>query len=320
MNAFSGVVKTPVSELAKVLEDMRTAPSVRRKLYFVSPLLTALLFGVYERLGLRRVKTGLVAMTRPPGPTAVDFARQSADRIRALGLEKLEVLAGPFKGMRYGDFSHNSALIPKLLGTYESDLHGWVAEAIAAGYDAVINIGCAEGYYAVGFAYADPALEVVAFDTSGVALDMMSKLATLNGLQDRIRVADARKPVELEGLLRRYKRPLLFVDIEGAEDDLLDIRRAPTLAAADMIVETHDGYNFGVTRRLIERFWPTHRFEITGGREAEDQPLPAIVRERIPDPAQARELLSESRGLPELWLRFRARHSRDSRSGDRRLS
>jgi hypothetical protein len=74
-----------------------------------------------------------------------------------------------------------------------------------------------------------------------------------------------------------------------------------------MIIETHDGYNFGVTRRLIERFWPTHRFEITGGREAEDQPLPAIVRERIADPAQARELLSESRGLPELWLRFRAR-------------
>jgi hypothetical protein len=74
-----------------------------------------------------------------------------------------------------------------------------------------------------------------------------------------------------------------------------------------MIVETHDGYNFGVTRRLIERFWPTHRFEIIGGREAEDRPLPAIVRERIADPAQARELMSESRGLPELWLRFRSR-------------
>ena len=308
-----------MSELAKVLEDMRTAPSVRRKLYFVSPLLTALLFGAYERLGLRRVKAALLAMTRPPAPTAPDFARQSAERIRALGLDKLEVLAGPFKGMRYGDFSHNSALIPKLLGTYETDLQGWVGEALSAGYDAVINIGCAEGYYAVGFAYADPRLEVVAFDTSGVALDMMSKLAALNGLQDRVRVTDVRKPAELENLLRRFKRPLLFVDIEGAEDDLLDIRRAPSLAAADVIVETHDGYNFGVTRRLIERFWPTHRFEITGGREAEDQPVPAIVRERIPDPAQARELLSESRGLPELWLRFRTRNPPQTQSGDRRL-
>ena len=306
------LLKRPVSELAKVLEDMHAAPSVRRKLYFVSPLLTALLFAVYQWLGLRRLKAAALRRLagRGPGPTAADFARQSADRIRALGLDRLEVLSGPFKGMRYGDFSYNSVLIPKLLGTYEADLHGWVGEVLAAGYDAMINVGCAEGYYAVGFAHANPDIDVVAFDTSSVALDMLSKLATLNGVQDRVRVADAHTPAELEAVLRRYKRPLLFIDIEGAEDELLDIRRAPSLASADMIVETHDGYNFGVTRRLIERFWPTHRFEITGGREAEDQPLPALVRERIADPAQARELLSESRGLPELWLRFRARKAR----------
>jgi len=300
-----------VSELAKVLEDMHAAPSLRRKLYFVSPLLTALLFGVYERLGLRSLKARLLGLGRRTArPTTADFARQSTEQIRSLGLDKLEVLSGPFKGMRYGDFSYNSALIPKLLGTYEADLHGWVGEALGAGYDAVINIGCAEGYYAVGFAYANPGIDVVAFDTSSVALDMMSKLAALNGLQDRVRVADAHTPAELESLLRRYRRPLLLVDIEGAEDELLDIRRAPSLESADMIIETHDGYNFGVTRRLMERFWPTHRFEITGGREAEDQPLPAIVRERIADPAMVRQLMTESRGLPELWLRFRARTPR----------
>jgi len=290
---------------------MHAAPSLRRKLYFVSPLLTALLFGVYERLGLRSLKARLLGLGRRTArPTTADFARQSGEQIRLLGLDKLEVLSGPFKGMRYGDFSYNSALIPKLLGTYEADLHGWVGEALGAGYDAVINIGCAEGYYAVGFAYANPGIDVVAFDTSSVALDMMSKLAALNGLQDRVRVADAHTPAELESLLRRYRRPLLLVDIEGAEDELLDIRRAPSLESADMIIETHDGYNFGVTRRLMERFWPTHRFEITGGREAEDQPLPAIVRERIADPAMVRQLMTESRGLPELWLRFRARTPR----------
>ena len=238
-----------MSELAKVLEDMHAAPSLRRKLYFVSPLLTALLFGVYERLGLRSLKARLLGLGRRTArPTTADFARQSADQIRVLGLDKLEVLSGPFKGMRYGDFSYNSALIPKLLGTYEADLHGWVGEALGAGYDAVINIGCAEGYYAVGFAYANPGIDVVAFDTSSVALDMMSKLAALNGLQDRVRVADARTPAELESLLRRYRRPLLFIDIEGAEDELLDIRRAPSIASADMIVETHDDQDRKSTR------------------------------------------------------------------------
>ena len=91
---------------------MRTAPSVRRKLYFVSPLLTALLFGVYERLGLRRIKDG-VGRADPPAPLLQDHARQSAEQIARCGLDKLEVLSGPFKGMTYGDFSYNSALIPE---------------------------------------------------------------------------------------------------------------------------------------------------------------------------------------------------------------
>jgi hypothetical protein len=226
--------------------------------------------------------------------------------VLGLGLERLEVLSGPFKGMRYGDFSHGSVLIPKLLGTYEAELHGWMEEALTAGYDAFINIGSAEGYYAVGFAHAHPTIEVVTFDTSDTANRMLRQLAALNGLQERVHTADAGTPARLESLLRRYKRPLLFIDIEGAEDELLDLRRAPALAGTDMIVETHDAYNFGVTRRLIERFWPTHKFEILGGGEAEDRQLPPSVVERI-DPAQARDLLSESRGLPELWLRFRAR-------------
>ncbi|MDP6095842.1 MAG: hypothetical protein QGG67_07640 [Gammaproteobacteria bacterium] len=40
--------------------------------------------------------------------------------------------------------------IPKLLGCYEQELHH-VANSIAeTGYKNVVNIGCAEGYYAVG--------------------------------------------------------------------------------------------------------------------------------------------------------------------------
>src|SRR6478672_6897407 len=65
----------------------------------------------------------------------------------------LVVQHGPFKGMKYpGVNSVGSALIPKLLGSYERELHPLIDSICAGQYDQVVDIGCAEGYYAVGLA------------------------------------------------------------------------------------------------------------------------------------------------------------------------
>jgi hypothetical protein len=79
------------------------------------------------------------------------------------------VQSGPFAGMRFLPKTPDSCLMPKLLGCYEADLHRHVVAALDRGYDTVINIGCAEGYYAVGFARLLPAIEVCAFDTEVAA-------------------------------------------------------------------------------------------------------------------------------------------------------
>ena len=54
---------------------------------------------------------------------------------------------GHFKGMNYIKRSSGSALLPKILGSYEEPIQGWIKEVIEKK-----NIGCAEGYYACGFA------------------------------------------------------------------------------------------------------------------------------------------------------------------------
>ena len=94
--------------------------------------------------------------------------------------------------------------------------------------------------------------------------------------------------------------------VEGGQQ-LLDLKRAPALARTDLIVETHDRFNSGVTRRLIDRFYPTHRFEVIAGGEDADRPIPALVSEHIADPTEARSFVTDGRGMPELWLRLRAR-------------
>ena len=60
------------------------------------------------------------------------------------------VKSGPFRGLTYPGESATSvdALIPKLLGVYESQLH----PCFSRGWTHFIDIGASDGYYAVGMA------------------------------------------------------------------------------------------------------------------------------------------------------------------------
>lgn len=54
--------------------------------------------------------------------------------------------------------------VPKLLGSYECELHEIIESALRSNHHRVIDVGSAEGYYAVGFALKR-GCHVVAFDT-----------------------------------------------------------------------------------------------------------------------------------------------------------
>ena len=85
-------------------------------------------------------------------------------RTSYLAQHELIVASGPFAGMKYLSESVCSALIPKLVGSYEAELHSIITQALGEGYTTVIDVGCAEGYYANGFALRLPTTPVYAFD------------------------------------------------------------------------------------------------------------------------------------------------------------
>ena len=114
------------------------------------------------------------------------------ERLRELGRElfpDLTVLAGPFVGMKYTSHqAFGSTLLPKLLGSYESELHGVLEEMLINNYASVVDIGCAEGYYAVGLGLRLPEAEVYAFDTAIEARQSCCALAKLNRLDNRVHI------------------------------------------------------------------------------------------------------------------------------------
>ena len=166
------------------------------------------------------------------------------------------ILAGPFEGMEFVQRQTDGPLCPKLLGTYESELHPHLAAIVAGGVDRVVDIGCAEGYYAVGLARALPHATVYAHDILAVARDTCAALAAHNGVAERVLVGGEFRPQDFQAFADH--RTLVIVDTEGAEVDILRPDLAPALAAMSIIVETHDLYRPGALATLTERFAPTH--------------------------------------------------------------
>jgi precorrin-6B methylase 2 len=210
-----------------------------------------------------RVKATASAWTQVPSQTELN------DMLRLLGRWRSHLLArtfvahqgakiwsGPFAGMDYVTEATEGALIPRLIGTYESELHPHIAAFAAEGVDCVIDVGCAEGYYAVGLARLMPTAEVYAYDIDPKARIACEALAAKNGVDARLHVRGEFAPDGFEAFAGR--RVLVMVDAEGAEDQILQPEFSPSLAQMRIIVETHDLYNAGVKDRLTQRFSTTH--------------------------------------------------------------
>jgi hypothetical protein len=210
------------------------------------------------------------------------------------------ILQGPFAGMDFVAEAAEGALIPKLLGFYEAELHPHFAAFTKAGLDCVIDVGCAEGYYAVGLAMTMPGVTVHAHDINEAARLACTALAARNGVAERVIVGGEFKPADFEAFAGR--RVLVLVDAEGAEVDILQPQLSPALAQMAIIVETHDLYRPGALALLTERFSATHHITRVD-QQAKVFEVPDWLREL----SQLDQLLSgwEWRAAPTPWLVMR---------------
>lgn len=169
------------------------------------------------------------------------------------------VFSGLFAGLDFGGRQSEGALTPKLLGTYEAELHAPLRELAARGVERVVDVGCAEGYYAVGLARWLPDVRVEAYDIDPNGRALCTDMAQRNGVADRVEV---RERFDVREAGPYAPRTLVVMDVEGAEAVLLDDGAPAVLARADLVVETHPGYAPGVTDLLVRRFAATHEVRV----------------------------------------------------------
>jgi len=176
-----------------------------------------------------------------------------------------EVAHGPFAGMRYVRRSFGSAWIPKMLGIYERELHEILERASNQPFDRIIDIGAAEGYYAVGLARLMPDAQVVAFEANQEAHEVLIQMASQNNVDDRVEVRGVCESEDLREALKESSaaqgRLLIVCDCEGFEKELLDPGKLPDLASSHILVELHEFAVPGIGDLLHQRFSHSHHIE-----------------------------------------------------------
>ena len=163
---------------------------------------------------------------------------------------------GFFKGLKYpGLESYGSSLFPKLSGSYENELHPLFNQLLPHNYNSIIDVGCAEGFYAVGLAQKFPNADVIAFDIDASARIMCKQMADENNL--KLTIYEACSAAYFK-TMDSTERQLILCDCEGFEDELFTASNINFLANTDLIVELHPMHVAGIKEKLGILFEKTH--------------------------------------------------------------
>ncbi len=269
-------------------------PSVQRGWWGLNARRRAAQAGAWERLphlkyaiNARRVQRDWAAATGAAPATDAFVARHG-----------LVVSAGPFAGLRYVPKTVvRVSFAAKLVGAYEAQLHSFIERLIAGRPATVINIGAAEGYYAVGMARRLPNARVVAFELDPWERRRCRALAAANGAAGRMTTLGRCTTPALKPHVD--SRTAVLCDCEGAELDLLDPEAIPALRGAAVLVELHDLYGKPISTAVPGRFEATHDVQVIrsdSSRDPADYPALSTL-----EPGDRARVLDEYRPVEMAW-------------------
>ena len=215
-----------------------------------------------------------------------------------------KVLSGPFQGLDYSVSASEGGRIPRLLGCYEKTLHPIFDHIIDQKPALIIDVGCAEGYYAVGLALRLRRATIWARDMDETAQEKCRELAEVNGVAGRVKVGGELTHADFD--ICRAQHTVVICDIEGAEAVLMDPEKAKGLRRADILIEVHEtGSETSLLDALEERFAQTHTAQRLH-RDVSTQSLPDWM-EGLSDMDRLIALW-EWRAIPTPWLWLTAKH------------
>jgi SAM-dependent methyltransferase len=169
-----------------------------------------------------------------------------------------KILNGNFKNTPLIKNWVGSSMLPKILGTYESEAADELLNILVnENIDSVIDIGCAGGYYLAIANHLNPELDLVGIDISSKAELQIRKYNNKFGTSIFF-IKGYADNTHLINFAMKYKRPLFIIDIEGGEYDLLNFNQDNTIFKNSFFfIESHEFKNL-TNFSIKNKFSKTH--------------------------------------------------------------
>jgi hypothetical protein len=211
------------------------------------------------------------------------------------------VVSGPFAGMK---FNNKHFDLPKILGTYEIELHEVFDRLKGRKYLNVVDVGAAEGYYAVGVMVWNKECSVIAYEGNSNYHESIRYLARANNVEARLELRGVCNEENLNSLGSQLSKAFIIVDVEGYEKILLNPERVPALRTATILVEVHDCFVKGCTETIIERFRDSHEISSFKSRDryVSEYPLDSGFSRHSLMQSTVIKAIGDGRTEPNGWL------------------
>ena len=214
-----------------------------------------------------------------------------------------KVISGPFEGLKLNQRFPTKAM---LLGVWEKEI-SYIWDSLE-GFKYIIDIGAAEGYYAVGLARKYSNKKIYAFEMNPSTQKLLFNVISDNSVKN-IEIHGKCENRDLQILSDKLKDSLMIIDCEGYEIVLLNDDSTPILKNTTIVVELHEMYAPGCTHELRKRFSSTHYVKEIKGRHrnVNDWPSKLKILKYLFPRSLLLHFMDEGRPYPMNWLYMQPR-------------
>ena len=158
-----------------------------------------------------------------------------------LNIHDCKVAHGEFKGMRLNknNFWSKNDLITYILGVYEKHVVSQLIKFSKLNNKVFIDIGAADGYFAVGMAHSKFFKKVYAFEIETLARENLKKNAKDNFCDNKIFINKEANFNSLKKIIDIDEISTILIDIEGGEFELLSKDILNLVKKCMVIIELH---------------------------------------------------------------------------------
>ena len=192
---------------------------------------------------------------------------------------------GPFSGLNLGR-SHawsSRDLASKLFGVYEQEVTTQLVR-VSKNKRVLIDIGAADGYYAVGAVLGNLFERCIAFEANQESRRVLENVSELNGVRPKLEIHGLASEKSILRVLEDLdlSQTVMLVDIEGGEFELFTNPILQRISLMTLVIELHDWMvDNGVVKKesLILALEKTHSVrvitdlcrDLTGRNELDDK-------------------------------------------------